>query len=76
VRVVDWLRDHGVDSQKPLHELRKELGALATAAHGIYGASRLLRHSNIATTEAHYTDLKNRPVVEIGAWLMPPKKSR
>ena len=74
VRVVDWLRDHGVDSQKPLHELRKELGALATAAHGIYGASRLLRHSNIATTEAHYTDLKNRPVVEIGAWLMPPNK--
>jgi integrase len=74
-RVNEWLRDHGVDRQKPLHELRKELGALATALHGIYAASRLLRHSNIATTEAHYADLKTRPVVDIGAWLIPAKKS-
>ena len=74
-RVIEWLRDHGVDTQKPIHELRKELGALATELHGIYGASRLLRHSNIATTEAHYTDLKSRPVVDVGAWLSPDKNS-
>ena len=69
VRLTEWLRANGVEARKPLHELRKELGALVTAEHGIYAASRVLRHSNVATTAAHYTDLKTRPVVEVGAWL-------
>ena len=55
--------------RKPLHELRKELGALVTAEHGIYAASRVLCHSNVATTAKHYTDLKTRPVVNVGGWL-------
>ena len=42
-----------------------------TAEHGIYAASRVLRHSNVATTAAHSTDLKTRPSVEIGSWLTP-----
>jgi hypothetical protein len=67
----DWLRKHGVKARKPLHELRKELGALVTAEHGIYAASRVLRHSNVATTAAHYTDLKTRPTIAVGAWLKP-----
>ena len=53
-----WLRKHGVTARKPLHELRKELGALVTGEHGIYAASRVLRHSSVATTAAHYSDLK------------------
>jgi integrase len=68
-RVIKWLRAHGVTARKPLHELRKELGALVTAEHGIYAASRVMRHSTVATTAAHYTDLKTRPVVNVGAWL-------
>lgn len=68
-RLTAWLRKHGVTARKPLHELRKELGALVTAEHGIYAASRVLRHSNVATTAAHYTDLKNRPVIDVGGWL-------
>jgi integrase len=68
-RAITWLRSHGVTARKPLHELRKELGALVTAEHGIYAASRVMRHSNVATTAAHYTDLKTRPVVNVGAWL-------
>ena len=68
-RLTEWLRANGVEARKPLHELRKELGALVTAEHGIYAASRVLRHSNVATTAAHYTDLKTRPVVNVGAWL-------
>jgi integrase len=68
-RLTLWLRDNGVTARKPLHELRKELGALVTAEHGIYAASRVLRHSTVATTAAHYTDLKTRPVVNVGAWL-------
>jgi integrase len=68
-RLTAWLRAHGVAARKPLHELRKELGSLVTAEHGIYAASRVLRHSNVATTAAHYTDLKNRPVIDIGGWI-------
>ncbi len=70
-RVTAWLRAHGVTAKKPLHELRKELGALITAEHGIYAASRVLRHSDLATTAAHYTDLKTRPTIPVGEWLTP-----
>ncbi len=70
-RVTAWLRKHGVAARKPLHELRKELGALITAEHGIYAASRVLRHADLATTAAHYTDLKTRPTIPVGDWLTP-----
>ena len=70
-RLNYWLRRHGVTARKPLHELRKELGSLVTAEHGIYAASRVLRHSTVATTAGHYADLKVRPTVAIGSWLKP-----
>lgn len=70
-RLTDWLRAKGVDARKPLHELRKELGALVTAEHGIYAASRVLRHADVSTTARHYSDLKTRPLVNVGAWLLP-----
>jgi len=70
-RVTAWLRKHGVTARKPLHELRKELGALITSEHGIYAASRVLRHADLATTAAHYTDLKTRPTIPVGEWLIP-----
>jgi integrase len=70
-RVTAWLRKHGVTARKPLHELRKELGSLITAEHGIYAASRVLRHTDLATTAAHYTDLKTRPTIPVGEWLVP-----
>jgi integrase len=77
-RLNDWLRANGVKAQKPLHELRKELGALVTSEHGIYAASRILRHSDVSTTARHYSDLKTRPVVDIGGWLLnaEPKAER
>ena len=70
-RVTAWLRAHDVTAKKPLHELRKELGALITSEHGIYAASRVLRHADLSTTAAHYTDLKTRPTIPVGEWLMP-----
>jgi integrase len=70
-RVTAWLRKHGVTAKKPLHELRKELGSLITSEHGVYAASRVLRHADLATTAAHYTDLKTRPTIPVGEWLMP-----
>lgn len=64
-----WLRDHGVEAQKPLQELRKEYGSHANAQHGLVAASRNLRHSSPTITAAHYVDLKTRPVVKMGGSL-------
>jgi hypothetical protein len=52
-----------------LHELRKELGALIVTEHGIYAASRSLRHSYITTTAQHYSDQKARISVGLGKYL-------
>ncbi|MDR2341093.1 MAG: site-specific integrase [Puniceicoccales bacterium] len=51
-----WLRERGIVSQKPLHTLRKEYGAQICRQHGLYIASRALRHSSYSVTEKHYTD--------------------
>jgi integrase len=52
-RLNEWLRSKGIAANKPLHELRKEIGALIATEHGIYAASRFLRHSDITTTARH-----------------------
>ena len=59
-RLNRWLRAKGITSNKPLHELRKEVGAIVATKHGIYAASRFLRHSDITTTARHYSDHKDR----------------
>ena len=76
--LIKWLRDYEQDKKhplkevrKPIHELRKELGALITSKHGIYAASHTLRHSTVATTAAYYADKKERTTVSIGDWLTP-----
>jgi hypothetical protein len=68
-RLNRWLRSKGVTANKPLHELRKELGALIATEHGIYAASRFLRHSDITTTARHYADQKTRITVGLGKFL-------
>ena len=70
-RLTAWLRKHGVKARKPLHELRKELGAMIATKHGIYAASQMLRHSDIKTTARHYSDQKERQIIEVGSWLTP-----
>jgi hypothetical protein len=30
-----------------------------------------LRHADLSTTSAHYTDLKTRPTISVGEWLEP-----
>lgn len=68
-RLNAWLRSKGVTANKPLHELRKEIGALIATEHGIYAASRFLRHSDIATTCRHYAQHKARISVGLGKLL-------
>ncbi len=56
--VLAWLRAHGVESSKPIHTLRKEIGSVIASEHGIFEASRYLRHSDIRITSAIYADKK------------------
>jgi integrase len=61
-----WLRSKGVSSANPLHTLRKEFGSRINDVHGIYAASRALRHADIAITSQHYLDKKSRATVGLG----------
>ena len=66
-----WLRENGVEGNKPLHTLRKEAGAMIATTKGIYAASRFLRHADIQVTAMHYADHKERVTVDMGALLQP-----
>lgn len=55
-KVLTWLRKNGVDGHKPLHTLRKEIGSIIASEHGIFEASRYLRHADIHITSAFYAD--------------------
>lgn len=57
-KVLRWLRAQGVETTKPLHTLRKEIGSIIASEHGIFEASRYLRHSDIRITSAIYADKK------------------
>jgi hypothetical protein len=72
-RLIGWLRDHGVDSAKPLHCLRKEFGSMINASAGIHAASRALRHSAVAVTDQFYSDHRVRATVGLGHLLESPK---
>ena len=56
--------------------MRKEIGALIVTEHGIYAASRFLRHSDITTTARHYADHKARISVGLGKLLDTEIKTR
>lgn len=66
-----WLKAQGITARKPLHELRKELGALLASTHGIFAAQSVLRHAQISTTAAYYTDKKRRITAGLGSLLSP-----
>lgn len=64
-----WLRKQGITARKPLHELRKELGAILASTEGIFAAKSMLRHAQISTTAAYYTDKKRRISSGLGSLL-------
>ena len=80
--LIQWLKKYEVESgerpfaeiQKPLHEVRKEIGALLATNHGIFAAQRFLRHAEIATTERYYSDQKGR--ITAGLSLSREKKEK
>jgi integrase len=67
--LIAWIQAKGVKTNTPLHTLRKEFGSRVAAEHGIYAASRLLRHADITTTAQHYLDKKKRVTSGLGRLL-------
>ncbi len=67
-----WLKSKGITAKKALHELRKEAGSMVADKHGIFAASRFLRHADIGITSAHYLDKKQRVTVGLGGLLSAP----
>lgn len=67
--LISWLRKHGLDTDNPLHTLRKEFGRLMTEGHGIYAASKMLRHSSIMVTASYYAADQRRLTVGLGSAL-------
>jgi integrase len=74
-RLCQWLRDHGVRTNKPLHTLRKEFGSDICRNHGIYAASRALRHAELNTTVSFYTDSRSRVAARM-SHLLPPAEGK
>ena len=70
--LTKWLRGKGVTAAKPLHEMRKEFGSQLCAKYGIYTASTMLRHTDIAITAQHYVDQKQRVTFGMGNLLVMP----
>lgn len=68
--VLVWLRKNGVEAAKPLHTLRKEIGSIIASEHGIFEASRYLRHSDIRITSAIYADKKKTVTPQTFAGLL------
>ncbi len=70
-RLIVWLRRHGVEGRTPLHVCRKQAGAEIATRHGVYAASKFLRHGSVAVTTMHYADQLVPTPVDMGA-LAPP----
>jgi len=61
-RLVKWLRAAGINTNAPLHTLRKEFGSQVNAEFGIYAAKQQLRHADITLTSAVYVAPKQEMV--------------
>lgn len=72
--LLTWLRQHGVNGIRPIHTLRKEIGAVIASRDGIWKASRYLRHSDIRITSKLYADKKIPVTAGLGALLGSPLK--
>lgn len=70
-RLLIWLRQHGVSGVRPIHTLRKEIGAVIASRDGIWKASRYLRHSDIRITSKLYADNKIPVTSGLGGFLAP-----
>jgi len=69
--LLEWLRKQGVQGLRPIHTLRKEIGAVIASRDGIWKASRYLRHSDIRITSRLYADKKIPVTSGLAAFFAP-----
>lgn len=69
--LLAWLRGQGVDVIRPIHTLRKEIGAIIASRDGIWKASCYLRHGDIRITSKLYADKKIPVTSGLAAFLAP-----
>jgi integrase len=72
--LLAWLRDKGVQGNKPLHALRKMYGSQLAGLHGLHVASSGLRHADIRTTAEYYVDRRVRMTSGFGKILSDEKQ--
>jgi integrase len=70
--LLDWLREKGVQGNKPLHALRKLFGSQLADMHGLHVASGGLRHADVRTTAEYYVDRRVRLTAGFGKILLFP----
>lgn len=70
-RLLAWLRLQDVNGIRPIHTLRKEIGAVIASRDGIWKASRYLRHSDIRITSKLYADKKIPVTAGLAAFFAP-----
>jgi hypothetical protein len=63
-RARELIRQNTMSKRSPL---RKSAGSQVCDRHGIYAASRALRHASVAVTAAHYLDKKSKVTSGLGA---------
>lgn len=64
--LTTWLKKKGVNDAKPVHALRKSMGALMADKHGIHHAQRHLRHTTPTITSKYYSSNKSEKTPGIG----------
>jgi integrase len=65
--LLGWLREKGVQGNKPIHQLRKLYGSALADLHGIHAASSGLRHADLRTTSEFYADRTVKVTTGLGA---------
>lgn len=75
-RAVSWLRGKGLDTDKPLHLLRKEFGSIIAEQADLFTASKALRHSSLSVTASVYVENRKRVAPDIDAMLNPKKAAQ
>lgn len=56
-----WLRQRGLTSDKPCHQLRKEFGSYVATSFTLFAAQKYLGHSSPNVTAQFYAGLKDLP---------------
>ena len=67
--MAGWLREHGIEGDKPIHVLRKEFGSRINENGDIHAASMALRHADIGITAQFYADGRKRVTTDFGRLL-------